>query len=75
MKLIDTYSEREYSLMDLKADYLRFKAEEPWNHCEDFRAELFGILMASVNGRNDLSIIGLTSREVSRYITRLRKSL
>ena len=75
MKLIDTYSEREYSLMDLKADYLRFKAEDPLNHCEDFRTELFEILMASVNGRNDLDIIGLTNREVSRYITRLRKPL
>jgi hypothetical protein len=75
MKLIDTYSEREYSLMDLKAHYLRFKAEEPWNHCEDFRVELFEILMASVNGRNDLDIIGLTNREVSEYMARLRKSL
>ena len=30
------------------------------------------ILMATINGRNDLEIIGMTPREVNNYIIRLR---
>ena len=31
--------------------------------------------MATINGRNDLEIIGLTPREVSNYIIRLRSEI
>ena len=33
--------------------------------------ELFEILMATINGRNDLDIIGMTPEETSKFIMRL----
>lgn len=73
MKLFDLNTERTYSLPELFSDWQLFRKEEPWNHAESFSAELFEILMASVNGRNDCNIIGMTASEIDKYITKLRK--
>ncbi len=75
MKFIDLTDDREYTLADLKRDWHRFREEDPWNHCADFRTEFFEILMATVNGRNELEIIGMTPRETDRLIRRLRTTL
>ena len=75
MKFIDLTDDREYTLADLKRDWAGFREEDPWNHAVDFRTELFEILMATVNGRNELEIIGMTPRETDRLIRRLRASL
>ena len=72
MKFIDLNDDHVYTLADLKADWESFVIEDPENHAPDFRTEIFEILMATVNGRNDLEIIGLTPRETDRLITRLR---
>ena len=75
MTLLDTYSGERHTLQTLRAEYDLFRSEEPWNHAPDFRTELHEILMACINGRNDLDVIGLTPAETSRYILRIRSAL
>ena len=75
MKLIDLNDDRVYTPADLKRDWAQFRDEDPDNHAASFRIEFFEILMATINGRNDLDILGLTHREVSNLILRLRAQL
>ena len=75
MKLIDLNDDRVYTPVDLKKDWQDIRAEDPENHAECFKIEFFEILMAAINGRNDLEIVGLTPREVSNYIISLRAQL
>ena len=75
MKFIDLYDEREYTVADLKRDWAQFRQEDPDNHAASFRIEFFEILMATINGRNDLEITGLTPRETSNYIIKLRSEI
>ena len=75
MKLIDLNDDRVYTLTDLRKDWQAFRAEDPENHASDFKTEIFEILMATINGRNDLDVIGLTPRETSNIIIRLRSEI
>ena len=75
MKFIDLNDDREYTVADLKRDWAQFRKEDPDNHAVSFRIEFFEILMATINGRNDLEITGLTPREISNYIISLRAQL
>lgn len=75
MKFIDLNDDRVYTLQDLRRDCAQFREEDPENHAPDFKTELFEILMATINGRNDLEITGLTPREISNIIIRLRAQL
>ena len=75
MKFIDLNDDRVYTIADLKKDWQELREEDPENHADRFKIEFFEILMATINGRNDLEIIGLTPREVSNYIIRLRSEI
>ena len=75
MKLIDLNDDRVYTPADLKRDWAQFREEDPENHAPDFKTELFEILMATINGRNDLVITGLTHQEISNITLRLRAQL
>ena len=75
MRFIDLNDDRVYTIADLKKDWAQFRQEDPDNHAESFQIEFFEILMATVNGRNDLEILGLTHREVSEYIISLRSKI
>ena len=75
MKLIDLNDDRVYTPVDLKRDWTQFREEDPDNHAASFRIEFFEILMATINGRNDLDIIGMTPKETSNLILRLRAQL
>ena len=75
MKFIDLNDARVYTPADLKRDWAQFREEDPDNQAASFRIEFFEILMATINGRNDLEILGLTPREVSNYIISLRAQL
>ena len=75
MKLIDLNDDRVYTITDLKKDWQVFRAQEPENHAPDFKTEVFEILMATINGRNDLEILGMTHREISSLTLRLRAQL
>ena len=75
MKFIDLNDDRVYALQDLRRDWAQFREEYPENHAPDFKTELFEILMATINGRNDLEIIGMPHREISSLTLRLRAQL
>ena len=75
MRFIDMNDDRVYTMSDLHRDWTQFRAEDPENHTESFQIEFFEILMATINGRNDLEILGLTHREVSDLTLRLRAQL
>ena len=75
MKFIDLNDDRVYTPADLKRDWAQFREEDPENHAARFQIEFFEILMATINGRNDLEIVGLTPREVSNFIISLRAQL
>lgn len=74
MKLLDLYDMREYPLPAIHDEWKDARSAEPYNHADDFMTELFEILMATINGRNDLDVVGLTPTETCRYIIRLRKA-
>ena len=75
MRFIDLNDDRVYTMSDLHSDWAQFREEDPDNHAASFRIEFFEILMATINGRNDFDILGLTPREVSNIILRLRAQL
>lgn len=75
MQFIDLNDDRVYSLQDLHRDWTQFRKEDPENHAPDFKTELFEILMATINGRNDLEILELKHREISSLTLRLRAQL
>ena len=75
MQFIVLNDDRVYTIADLKKDWQEFRAEDPENHAPDFKTELFEILMATINGRNDLEILGMTHREISSLTLRLRAQL
>ena len=72
MRLIDTESNCSLSLKVMKEEYQTLRQDEPWNHRDNFRTELLETMLATVNGRNDCEITGLTARELDRYIRKLR---
>ena len=75
MKFLDLYDENVYTINDLKNDWAKFKEEEPENHAEQFTTEFYVILMDTINGRNDIEIIGLTPNEICNYILKLKSKL
>ena len=75
MRFVDLNDDHVYTIADLKKEWQEFREEDPENHADRFKIEFFEILMATVNGRNDLEIIGLTPRETSNYIIRLRSEI
>ena len=75
MRFIDLNDDKVFTLSDLHRDWTQFRQEDPDNHAASFRIELFEILMATINGRNDLDIIGMTPKETSNLILRLRAQL
>ena len=74
MKILDLYDMQEHPLPDIYNAWKEFRSAEPYNHADTFGVELLEILMATINGRNDLEIVGMTPAETSRYIIRLRKA-
>ena len=75
MRFMDLNDNTVYSLADLRRDWETLRADDHVSYPESFRIELLEILMATINGRNDLEILGLTPRETRRYIRRLRETL
>ena len=75
MQFIDLNDHSVITLSEIRRDWLESRESDPENTAPDFKTELFEILLATVNGRNDLEIAGLTHRETDRLIQRLRTKL
>lgn len=73
MYLLDLYTGEKLSLQRLHTDWQEFKQEDPDNHADTFKTEFFQILDATMRGRNDCEIVGLTSPELWRLFNRLMK--
>lgn len=75
MKFIDTYSEETYSMTDMHRMWKEFKVEDHENHADSFLDEMAEIMMATINGRNDLEIVGMTASEISRITVKLLRRM
>ena len=75
MLFIDLNTAETITAADLCREYHMFKAEDPENHADNFKTEFFNIIMATINGRNDLDIIGQTPREIENILSRIRRTL
>lgn len=73
MVFVDMNDGRKFTAADLKRDWTKSRDEEPYNHAPTFCAEYLEIILATINGRNDLDFIGPTPREVSEIVRRLRE--
>lgn len=75
MTLVDLNDGYKYTLKALYDEWKVLNMEEPYNHSNSFKIEMFEILMATIYGRNDCRIEGLTPKETSRIINRIRNSI
>lgn len=77
MKFYDMNRDVFYTLQDIKNDFTEFKAEDPENYeqYETFTVYLPVLMMDTINGRNDLEIVGLTPDEIERLINALFKNV
>ena len=73
MLLKDLWNEELYTLPRLHRDWQEFRKEDPVNHADNFKRELFEILDATLRGRNDLEIVSPTGPELMRFYNRLLK--
>ena len=68
--------EAKIGLKELKADWERGRIEDPENFYDPFFGwYLLEVIMATINGRNDLELVGMTPDEVYRMVMRLRKKV
>lgn len=75
MTFIDKESGRTYTMRDVRAMWEDFRTTDPGNHEETFPAECYRLLLDTVNGRNDLAVIGPTVPETCNMIMALRKKI
>ena len=75
MTFKDLNNDSVCTLSEIKKDWDELRNQDSENCAPDFKTEVFEILMATVNGRNDLEVVGLTHRETDRLIRRLRARL
>lgn len=73
MYLLNRETGKTESLQDIKHAWNIFRAQDSANHADVFPRELYTIIMDSVNGRNDYSVIGFTCAELSAFIRSLRE--
>lgn len=70
-KDMGSWNEEKYTTSDLYKEWKEFKKEDPFNHADSFKNEMFEIIMATINGRNDLVITDYTQNEIERLLKRL----
>ena len=75
MLLKDLWNEELYTLPRLYRDWQEFRKEDPINHADNFKRELFEILDATLRGRNDLEIVSPTGPELMRFYNKLLKEV
>ena len=71
MMFIDLNNGAVLTVPYLFQEWQQFKTEDPYNHEPTFKRELFNIIDATLRGRNDLEIIGLTRTELFNLYNKL----
>lgn len=59
----------------LKQEWKAGREEDPENTPGSFEVYLLEVILATINGRNDLEIIGVTPRETMDYIETIREKI
>ena len=75
MKFIDLNNDEIITPEDMKRHWEEMRAEDPDNFSPNFTEYMFSFLMDTINGRNDLEIIGLTGKEISNIVIKLREKV
>lgn len=71
MIMIDRNDNTAVSTKTLFEEWKTLKETEPENHQAAFTMELLEIILATINGRNDMEITGIPAKELDRIIARL----
>lgn len=71
MYFVDILIDKKLTLSDLKNDYEEAREEYPESYPDDFRTQLREIILATINGRNELIIVGPTPKETEQFVKRL----
>ena len=71
MRLMDLNDGESYSLTEVFKEWQQLRKEDPVNHSDSFKRELFDILDATLRGRNDVEVVGMTGAELFRFYSRL----
>lgn len=72
MKFYDMDDDHIWTVADLHREWLYLKKTDPWNYDESFKRYMLGVVLATINGRNNLEICEITPREVSNLVKRLK---
>lgn len=75
MRFYDYESREIITTARIYSDWKTFRLEEPENHAETFSAEFFETIKATINGRNDLDIIGMKPAEIEGVLRRIRAKM
>jgi len=75
MKFVDMNDDTVYTLADIKAEWEALRPEDPWNFAENFQTQLFVLIMDTINGRNDMQIIGPTPAEIEKFLLTLLRRI
>lgn len=72
MRFIDKDNDRELNLIDLYNHFQEMKSGTDTGFPNNFPVFLFVLIMDTLNGRNNLHIIGLTGEEVYNIVNKLK---
>lgn len=72
-KDMESWKEETYNTVDMYRLWKEFKEEDPFNHSDNFKEEMLNIIMATINGRNDLIITDYTPNEIERLLKKLMR--
>ena len=71
MKLYNTENDTVVSLQEMHKKWAQFKNMDSLNHADNFKTELYNILLDAINGRNNYKVVNLTMNETCNYILKL----
>jgi len=70
---LDSYDGKEWTLRDIYDDWKTNSADDPDNYGDHFLPYMCNVIMDTINGRNDLDIVGLTHKEINNITLKLLK--
>lgn len=75
MFFIDDYNGETVVIPDLYKEWKTGVKSEPENYDQSFLVYVFNVILAAINERNDLSVHGITKKELKNIIKRIEKAL
>lgn len=75
MKFYDYDDNRLVGLPEIRQDWKAHRDEDPENYSPTFKGDILEIILATINYRNNLEIVGLTNKEIDNIIRRIRHEI